>query len=78
MKAVDFSLKQLETVSAGLKLLSDPNRLNILLNLTQKCHSVSYIIKATGLTQTNVSFHLRKLREAGFLKVEPRGSFKYY
>lgn len=78
MKAVNFSARQIKTVTNALKLLSDHNRLNILLNLTRKCHSVSYIIKATGLTQTNVSFHLRKLREAGIVKVEPRGAFKYY
>lgn len=36
------------------------------------------IIKATGLGQTNVSFHLRILREAGFVRAERRGPFIYY
>ncbi|VAX17062.1 hypothetical protein MNBD_NITROSPINAE03-1996 [hydrothermal vent metagenome] len=78
MKARRFNQSQIKDLTGALKLLSDHNRLNILLNLTGKCHSVSYIIKATGLTQTNVSFHLRKLREAGIVRVEPRGAFKYY
>jgi len=78
MKARKFSPAQIKDLTFTLKLLGDHNRLNILLNLTRKCHSVSYIIKATGLTQTNVSFHLRKLREAGLVRVEPRGAFKYY
>ncbi len=78
MKARKFNAKQIKNLTITLKLLSDHNRLNILLNLTRKCHSVSYIVKATGLTQTNVSFHLRKLREASLVRVEPRGAFKYY
>lgn len=31
-----------------------------------------------GLGQTNVSFHLRVLREAGFVRAERRGPFIYY
>ena len=65
-------------LAIALKALADPNRLGILASLTRKCHSVSYIQKATGLTQTNVSFHLRKLRDAGMVRVEARGAFKYY
>jgi len=78
MKTRQFNANQIKNLTSTLNLLSDHNRLNILLNLTRKCHSVSYIIGATGLTQTNVSFHLRKLREAGLVRVEPRGAFKYY
>ncbi|HEB72694.1 MAG TPA: ArsR family transcriptional regulator [Nitrospirae bacterium] len=78
MKARKFSEDQIKDLTLTFKLLGDHNRLSILLNLTSKCHSVSYIIKATGLTQTNVSFHLRKLRQAGLVRVEPRGAFKYY
>ncbi|VAX20110.1 hypothetical protein MNBD_NITROSPINAE04-2440 [hydrothermal vent metagenome] len=78
MKARRFNQSQIKELTGVLKLLGDHNRLSILLNLTRKCHSVSYIIKATGLTQTNVSFHLRKLRDAGIVRVEPRGAFKYY
>jgi len=60
------------------KLLSEPNRLKILCNLGLECRPVSDIIDATGLSQTNVSFHLRLLREAGLVRPERKGAFIYY
>jgi DNA-binding transcriptional ArsR family regulator len=39
---------------------------------------VSAVIAATGLSQTNVSFHLRTLREAGLVRGEPNGPFVFY
>lgn len=61
-----------------LKVLSEPNRLKILLSMGLECTPVSAIIARTGLSQTNVSFHLRILREAGLVKGERNGSFIYY
>jgi ArsR family transcriptional regulator len=43
-----------------------------------ECRPVTDIIDATGLAQTNVSFHLRILREGGFVRAERRGPFIYY
>ena len=60
------------------KLLSEPNRLRILCSMGLECIPVSSIIANTGLSQTNVSFHLRALREAGVVKAERRGGFVYY
>jgi DNA-binding transcriptional ArsR family regulator len=60
------------------KLLSEPNRLRILCGMGLDCVPVSAIIAKTGLSQTNVSFHLRALREAGIVKAERRGGFVYY
>tara|TARA_R110002167_G_scaffold366367_3_gene595473 strand:+ start:943 stop:1275 length:333 start_codon:yes stop_codon:yes gene_type:complete len=60
------------------KLLGEPNRLRILCALGLECRPVSDIVKATELSQTNVSFHLRLLREAGLVRPERRGSFVYY
>lgn len=62
----------------ALKILGEPNRLQILLQLGLECRPVNDVITATGLTQTNVSFHLRILREAGFVRAERRGQFVYY
>ena len=62
----------------ALKVLWEPNRLRILCGLGLECRPVTDIINATGLGQTNVSFHLRVLREAGFVRAERRGSFIYY
>ena len=60
------------------KLLSEPNRLRILCSMGLDCTPVSAIIADTGLSQTNVSFHLRALREAGIVKAERRGGYVYY
>lgn len=60
------------------KLLAEPNRLRILYSLGLECRPVSDVVKATGLSQTNVSFHLRALREAGLVRPERRGTFIYY
>ena len=60
------------------KLLSEPNRLRILCSMGLDCVAVSSIIARTGLSQTNVSFHLRALREAGVVKAERRGGYVFY
>ena len=60
------------------KLLAEPNRLRILFNMGLECRPVSAIVAGTGLTQTNVSFHLRAMREAGLVKGERHGSFVFY
>jgi ArsR family transcriptional regulator len=67
-----------EQIIPALKLLGEPNRLRILCGLGLECRPVTDIINATGLGQTNVSFHLRVLREAGFVRAERRGPFIYY
>lgn len=67
-----------ENLSKVLKALSDVNRLNIVISIGKKALSVSEIIKATGLSQTLVSFHLRALREANIVTTERNGPFIYY
>lgn len=65
-------------LSSLFKLLAEPNRLKILCSLGLECRPVSDIIESTELSQTNVSFHLRALREAGLVKPERKGAFIYY
>jgi len=67
-----------EQLSKLLKILSEPNRLNILSSMGLECVPVSAIIAKTGLSQTNVSFHLRVMREAGIVKAERNGAFVFY
>lgn len=67
-----------ENLAKVLKALSDVNRLNIVMSIDKKALSVSEIIKATGLSQTLVSFHLRALREANIVTTERNGPFIYY
>lgn len=73
-----MSLKNVNQLTPIFKLLGEPNRLRILYSLELDCRPVSDIVKATGMTQTNVSFHLRLLREAGLVRPERRGPFIYY
>jgi len=73
-----YSAAAVKRLSKIMKLLCEPSRLRILLNLGLECRPVTDIIEATGLEQTNVSFHLRALREAGLLRAERRGPFIYY
>ncbi len=73
-----YDCNEVKRMSGLLKLLSEPNRLKILCNLGLECRPVSDIVEETGLSQTNVSFHLRVLREAGLVRPERRGAFIYY
>jgi ArsR family transcriptional regulator, cadmium/lead-responsive transcriptional repressor len=57
---------------------SDPSRLSILEVLREGSHTVSEIIQATGLAQSNVSNHLGCLRDCGLVTAEPRGRFVSY
>jgi len=73
-----YECGHVKSLSKIFKLLSEPNRLKILCSLALECRPVSDIIEATGLSQTNVSFHLRTLREAGLVRPERKGAFIYY
>ena len=69
---------EIKGLSEVFRLLGEPNWLRILLSLGLECRPVSAVIAATGLSQTNVSFHLRTLREAGLVRGEPHGPFVFY
>jgi ArsR family transcriptional regulator, cadmium/lead-responsive transcriptional repressor len=57
---------------------SDPSRLSILNALGNGVLTVSEIIQATGLTQSNVSNHLGCLRDCGLVTAQQTGRFVYY
>jgi len=78
MSIYTYNCDEVKSMSELLKLLSEPNRLKILCNLGLECRPVSDIVNGTGLSQTNVSFHLRLLREAGLVRPKRKGSFIYY
>ena len=65
-------------LSQLFKLLSEPNRIRILRSMGLECTPVNAIVEDTGLSQTNVSFHLRALREADIVKGDRRGAFVFY
>lgn len=58
--------------------LADLSRLSILQALRSGSLSVSDLVDATGLSQPNVSNHLRCLRDCGLLTCEREGRFIYY
>ena len=73
-----YNNDEIKSLSRIFKILGEPNRLKILTSLGLECRPVSAIVASTGLTQTNVSFHLRTLREAGLVKPEKNGPFVFY
>ena len=61
-----------------LRLLADPLRLRIVELLSREQLCTCHIVDETGARQTNVSNHLRALREAGLVETEPAGRYTYY
>jgi DNA-binding transcriptional ArsR family regulator len=57
---------------------SDPSRLSILETLRDESRIVGDIAATTGLTQPNVSNHLKCLSECGLVIGEPNGRFVHY
>lgn len=58
--------------------LGDPSRLSILDALRNGPLTVSEIIEATGLSQSNVSNHLGCLRDCGLVAAEQEGRYMTY
>lgn len=56
-----------QLISRRLKAIADPSRLAILHILCEGEQNVSELVRITGLTQANVSKHLRILREEGLV-----------
>lgn len=63
---------------AVLRLLADPLRAQIVALLADEQLCTCHLVEATGATQSNVSNHLRVLRQAGLVAAEPAGRFTYY
>lgn len=61
-----------------LRILADPLRAQIVSLLADEALCTCHIVEETGARQTNVSKHLRALREAGLVDTEPWGRFTYY
>jgi DNA-binding transcriptional ArsR family regulator len=57
-----------------LKALADRSRMRIVKALLAEAHGVNDLAAALEISQYNVSKHLRILREAGIVDVEPNGT----
>lgn len=62
----------------ALRVLADPLRRQIvdLLSREQLCNC--HLVEETGARQTNVSNHLRALRQVGLVATEQQGRYTYY
>ncbi|WP_076258617.1 ArsR/SmtB family transcription factor [Intrasporangium flavum] len=69
-----------ENVAAMFKALGDPVRLRLFSNVASAAGGEACVcdIQDVGVSQPTVSHHLRKLREAGLLESERRGTWVYY
>ena len=57
---------------------ADPSRLSVLLALREGPLTVSEIVDATGLSQSNASNHLGCLRDCGLVVAEQEGRYVTY
>lgn len=63
---------------SSLRVLADPLRLQIVRLLAAEALCTCHLVEETGARQTNLSNHLRVLREAGLVETEPCGRYTYY
>ncbi|MEU9125657.1 metalloregulator ArsR/SmtB family transcription factor [Streptomyces sp. NPDC048506] len=61
-----------------IRVLADPLRLQIVTLLAKETLCTTHLVQETGAKQTNLSNHLRVLREAGVVETEPCGRYTYY
>ncbi|GKQ36022.1 helix-turn-helix transcriptional regulator [Streptomyces sp. A012304] len=61
-----------------IRVLADPLRLQIVTLLAKEMLCTTHLVEETGARQTNLSNHLRVLREAGVVETEPCGRYTYY
>lgn len=63
---------------AALRVLADPLRARIVELLAGEQLCTCHLVELTGATQSNLSNHLRALRESGVVAAEPAGRYTYY
>ncbi len=61
-----------------LRALADPLRARIIELLADEQLCTCHLVELTGARQTNVSNHLRVLREAGLVDPQPAGRYTFY
>lgn len=60
------------------RALADPLRAQIVELLADEQLCTCHLVELTGARQTNLSNHLRVLREAGVIESEPAGRYTYH
>ena len=73
-----MSVRGDESLAGALRVLADPLRMRIVALLATEQLCTCHLVAETGARQTNVSNHLRVLREAGLVESEAAGRYTYY
>lgn len=68
----------LERIAELFKVFADASRLAILQSLKGGPQSVSALVERLGMTQANISKHLRVMYDANLLSRRKRGTSVYY
>lgn len=78
--AGELSPSEAERMAVMFKALSDPVRLRLFSKVASHAGGEACVcdISDVGVSQPTVSHHLKKLREAGLLTSERRGTWVYY
>ena len=78
--ASHLSAEEAEATARLLKALSDPHRVRIVNRIINSDEPVCVceLNEGLGISQPTVSFHLKKLLDAGILEREQRGTWAYY
>ncbi|UJF34406.1 ArsR/SmtB family transcription factor [Paenibacillus hexagrammi] len=71
-------MEELRIMAEQFKMLGDSSRLTILALLREKELCVCEIVDIMGMSQPNISQHLRKLRSAGLVTETRKGQWMYY
>ncbi|MCI3197004.1 winged helix-turn-helix transcriptional regulator [Bacillus sp. HU-1818] len=61
-----------------LKTLSDQTRLMMMKLFLEKEYCVCQLVDMFEMSQPSISQHLRKLKNAGFVKEDRRGQWRFY
>jgi ArsR family transcriptional regulator len=80
LAAPDLRADAARATASLFKALGDPQRVRVVNLLTNAGEPVCVcdITESLGLSQSTVSFHLKKLINAGLLQREQRGTWAYY
>lgn len=75
---INYHELQIVQTAKILKILGHEGRLAILCNLVDTAQTANQLIDKTGLSQSNLSQHLNKMRDHGVLHCNRNGHYLYY
>lgn len=79
MTGAELTEADATTAATLLKALADPIRLRLYSRISASAEPICVCdISDVGVSQPTVSHHLRKLRDAGLIECERRGTWVYY